>query len=92
MAESLIPSLGRQVHYISKIGANVESPAIVLMTQRDFIAGLEGSQVSSEDHVHLLVHGLRNDYRELNIPYSAIQAPGSWHWYTDCPPRVVEGQ
>jgi hypothetical protein len=100
------PQLGRQVHYISKLGPmHAMSPAIITGTAEDWMgmepeaASLEnnlgqtfgdalGNGYGSPEHVSLQVFGMVNVYPEWNIPHHpGGEAPGSWHWYTECEGR-----
>lgn len=75
---------GMQVHYTSKLKPFIESPATVLMRECDYITGGTDLQISNEHHLHLLVHGAHNDYREFDIIQARmVGEPGSWHFEDD---------
>lgn len=106
------PTLGRIVHYVSKIdngpGNEVISPAIVIATRSDLRQAVIDrwgpqptdvgpSPVDGNTHttaprpdvdltlpddttVHLLVHGLGQDYREYGVKHDENGGLGTWHW------------
>ena len=84
--------IGRQVHYVSKLEPYIESPATVLMATPDFVDGLGSPPLSSDEHITVLVDGLSNSYREMDIPHGpgAAPRPGSWHWPSECCTRGAQ--
>jgi hypothetical protein len=84
------PSIGRIVHFVSEREPYVESPAMITMTENDFIPHPQSpvEQVSNERNVHLMVSGVHNTYKRMDVmqdPTESGNTPGTWHWYEDCP-------
>lgn len=87
------PTVGRIVHYTSKHGDGVVSPAVVLRTRDSTVPDGTASGVTRPDGLvaelpddttlDLLVHGLGGDYREYAVPQSPTPDTGCWNW----PPR-----
>ncbi len=75
-------SFGQQVHYTSREYPYIESPAIVIMRESDYVHGTSQPVViTDEHHLHLKVFGLHNDYREFDIPQAeGVSDPGTWHF------------
>ncbi len=75
-------SFGQHVHYTSKEYPYIESPAIVIMRENDFVGTADdGRPTTDEHHLHLKVFGLYNDYREFDVPQAeGVSDPGTWHF------------
>lgn len=92
------PSVGRIVRYVGNRGVQAVRPAIVTVDRETCIDHDEGVPLDSDSHVHLWVFTTKSrtahetyggadpglpGFHEMNIPYDAGKAPGTWHW----PPR-----
>lgn len=86
------PTVCRLVRYVGKIGVNAERPAIVTVDRDTWIDHAEAVPLDSDMHAHLWVfttlsasdHAAGNPglpgWHEMNVPYDANGAPGTWHW------------
>lgn len=90
------PTVGRIVRYVGKLGVNAVRPAIVTVDQDTYVDHDEGVPLDSDQHAHLWVFTTKSrtahengapgmaGFHEMNVPYDADGAPGTWHW----PPRA----
>lgn len=84
------PTIGRVVHYRSKMGLHYSVPAIVTAVKDSIdpegvrLGGLPDIEVDTEAHLFVMSPGEKGHYTEFNVPYSEAPVPGTWAW----PPRV----